>query len=170
MSISLFWPKQSYTQRSQMWATYSTAGRSVMPLSTICQGVSLAGVGLDFGPLWVMHYLSDCSVIKTVHPSLSLPVSVPVSLSLPVSRCIVTYCPVVTSSLRAKVWWLRHKFREINLFFLLLMLGNYLCQSVLCIFCQLIHFISVFDTGVSRDSSNNTYNFYKYNMYFFYIL
>ncbi len=48
-----------------------------------------------------------------------------------------------------------------KLVFFLLMLGNFLCQSVLCIFSffQLIHFISVFDVSVSRDSSDNTYNF-----------
>lgn len=76
----------------------------------VYQCVSLAGVGLDFGPLWGMCYLSDYSVINKVHPSLSLLLSVPVS---PSSLCIMAYYPVVTSSVRAKVWWLRHKFRKI---------------------------------------------------------
>lgn len=57
-------------------------------LCELCQCVSLNGVGLDFGLLWGMRYLTDCSVINKVHPSLSLLLSVLVSPSLCICFCL----------------------------------------------------------------------------------
>ncbi len=108
--LSLFWPKQSYTQRSQMFHSWEICNASVNYMPGCFIGWGRSG-------LWTI--MSDALSVRlfchknrtglTLSPcfcaclSLSLPVSVPVSLSLPVSRCIMAYCPVVTSSLRAKV-------------------------------------------------------------------
>lgn len=74
------------------------------------------------------------------------------SLSAYVSLCVMAYYPVVTSSLRAKVRWLRHKFREIN--FLFFFINDRKWSFPVCFKSfQLIHFISFFDVhvGISKD-------------------
>ncbi len=118
----------------------------------VCQGVSLAGVGLDFGPLWVMRYLSDCSIIKTYTPhSLSLFLCLSLSLCLCFSLCN-GLLPCSDSIAKSKGSMIETQVQrdKLSVFFIN---DRKLSFPVCFMSFQLIHFISFFDVhvGISKD-------------------